>query len=148
MSTDKLLELDRAARLAGVPEEEILQDVDNGFLHVVRGKLRLVELRRRYPDIDDRRSTMVEVTQQIRWDAQRKGLARKVSQSQGAKYTELKDAYAQTKRDERFFRDKHEDYRAVILQLRNMVVDLEKRLEPKQRPFAKAILSWIDKKVR
>ena len=144
---DRLLDLERAARLAGVGIDEIEAEIRRGVLHLVRGKVRLAELKRQFPDVGERRTTMVEVVGQIREDATSKAMGQRNRQTYGASYAELKESFDRAARDARYYRDQVIEYRELCTRMRGMVQDLRTRVTPRERAFTDAILRWIDKRL-
>jgi CDP-4-dehydro-6-deoxyglucose reductase len=74
---DQLIDVNRAARLAGVTRVEIQRQIASGLLQTFEGRVKMSDLVGLYPEIDESRSYMLEVVSQIKEDAVGKAVRRR-----------------------------------------------------------------------
>lgn len=72
--TDRVLDVHRAARLAGVSRERIQELMAAGRLSSFEGKVSVASLHEIYPEIGSSKVGMLEIVEQIKEDSVAKGL--------------------------------------------------------------------------
>ncbi len=137
MHQAQLIDPIRAARLAGVTHDVIQQLVADGVLPIQHGKIDLSDLRRLYPDIEARRTTMVEVAAQIREDA----FAKAMHRDDPPNVESLKVELRQARQEIAYFRAEVGRCKALASDMERLLVDYQHQSQDKQR--VEAMIAWL-----
>jgi hypothetical protein len=128
----------RAAHVAGVTTDEIERQIAAGHLRADKGKVDFDDLRKLYPELAITSHNMVELVSQIRDDAFVKAMRKKL----GFEREDPIEALARSTREAVYHKLQSERFHRMLLDLRGMLVELETRVEQKNRVHA--ILQWLD----
>lgn len=122
MKANRLLDVSRAARLAGVPREELQRLIAAGELQAFEGKVDIDHLAQIYPEIGHRPASMLELVSQIKEDAMWK-----------APFSEARDAMSllsevrQLRIEVAYHKQQTEHYRQALTDVAGMLRDLQER---------------------
>jgi hypothetical protein len=141
MKATRLLDIGRAARLAGVPREEIQRLIAAGELEAFEGKVDIANLTEIYPELARRPASMLEFVSQIKEDAMWKTSFPDVQDAPS-----LRREVRQLRTETAYHKQQAESYRGVLTDLRGMLLDLQERVDQKQR--VKAVIQWLERKLR
>lgn len=141
MKPNRLLDIARAARLAGVTREEIQRLIAEGELDAFEGKVDSVRLAEIYPEIDERPASMLEFVSQIKEDAMWKTALPDVQDA-----ASLRGEVRQLRAEAAYHKQRAESYRRILTDLAGMLFDLQERVEQKQR--IKAMIKWLEGKLK
>lgn len=137
----KLLGISKAARMAGVPREEIQRHIAEGTLTAFEGKVELTQLNAIYPELERTDGDMLQVLSQIKEDA----LAKSLRQSSGVQDVDsLVKEVKQLRREAAHYKRQVNEYRQLTLDLRQMLTDLKTKVDQKQR--VSAVIRWLEQK--
>jgi hypothetical protein len=141
----RYIDVSRAARLAGVSRAEIQRLVADSSLATFEGKIEYAALVNVFPEIKDSRSSMVEIVSQIKEDAVRK---KTNSQGGGGKpsMATLQHQVDDLRKDLDYYRQRADDYRSILLELRPKLESLQQKSEHKQH--IQTIINWFVHKTR
>lgn len=137
----QLLDLPRAAKMAGVTCDELKHLIIADRLKTVDGKVDYEELLRLYPEIEASRSAMVEITSQIREDSIIKGLMTRA----GYKIEDVKTLKAELSQlncDLAFHQAQEKHYRELLLQLRPKL-ELLRDHSPDCKNRIQSVIDWL-----
>lgn len=140
---DPLVDLNRAARLAGVTRQQIKRQIAHGVLASSEGKVRLSDLQVLYPEVKPSGSSMVEIVSQIREDAVSKGLR---MQREGQEAESLVEEVKRLRTERAYYRERSDQYAGILRDLTGMLDNLMERLDARQKPFLEAVTKWLAKK--
>ena len=141
MKANRLLDIARAARLAGVPRDEIQRLIATGKLEAFEGKVDIANLVKVYPEIGGRPASMLEFVSQIKEDAMRKTAFPEVQD-----VTSLRRELRQLRSEVAYHKQQAERYRHILTDLSGMLLDLQEKVDQKQR--VKAVLQWLESKLK
>jgi CDP-4-dehydro-6-deoxyglucose reductase len=141
MKANRLLDVSRAARLAGVSREELQRLIAAGELEAFEGKVDIADLAKIYPEIERRPASMLEFVSQVKEDAMWKA---PFPQLQDA--TSLRSEVHQLRTEVAYHKQQAEAYRRIFTDLTGMLMDLQEKIEQKQR--VKAIINWLERKLK
>lgn len=141
MKANRLLDIARAARLAGVPREEIQRLIAAGELPAFEGKVDTAALIKRYPEIERRPASMLEFVSQIKEDAMWKTPSPDVQDA-----ASLRSEVRQLRAEVTYHKQQVESLRRILTDVRGMLLDLQEKVEQKQR--IKAVIQWLDCKLK
>lgn len=137
----KLLGISKAARIAGVPREEIQRHIADGTLTAFEGKVEVGQLHTLFPEIEQREGDMLEALSQIKEDA----LAKSLKETSGIQDVDsLASEVKQLRREAAHYKQQVNEYRQLTVDLRQMLTDLKAKVEQKQR--VAAVIRWLEKK--
>jgi CDP-4-dehydro-6-deoxyglucose reductase len=140
---DQLIDVNRAARLAGVTRVEIQRQIASGLLPTFEGRVKMSDLVGLYPEIDESRSYMLEVVSQIKEDAVGKAVRRRDG-SMPQDLAGLRHEIVNLRREASFYKEKCDKYKQLLTDLKPKLVDLEQTSNQKGR-FA-ALIAWLTHK--
>jgi len=136
---DHLVNLSRAAKLAGVSRRQIQARIQDGDLEAFEGEVRLSALAKVYPEVDAEADAMVERMARIQNNAlfkpspdeitDERFLADQVHRLQ----LELADAYAEI-----------DAYQHLVVDLRDRLVAMKEGCERKEKQVLQALVSWMN----
>lgn len=144
-SPDRLIDLSRAAHLAGVTRVEIQRLIAAGQLVTFEGKVQVSDLARIYPEVSESPAAMLEIVSQIKDDAIIKGLYQRM----GHHMTDIDELRGEIKRLQQelaFSKERTGRYKHVIIELRPKLAALQRQSEEKQR--IQAIIDWLVHKTK
>lgn len=141
MKANRLLDIGRAARLAGVPREEIQRLIAVGELEAFEGKVDIANLAKIYPGFERRPASMLEFVSQIKEDAMWKTPFPDVQDA-----ASLRSEARQLRTETAYHKQQAESYRRILTDLRGMLLDLQEKVDQKQR--VKAVVKWLERKLR
>jgi len=142
---ERFLDLFRAARLAGVRPADLRQHIHAGDLILIKGKIQLSQLLDLYPEIELKKSSMVEVVDQIRDDAMLKA-ARRGKEPQTME--ELLHELEKMKRELNYYREKCQCYKQYISDMRGMLTGIQDKLERRHAVLIENVLVWVRQKMK
>jgi CDP-4-dehydro-6-deoxyglucose reductase len=135
---DHLLNLSKAAKLAGVSRRTIQSRIQNQELETFEGQVRLSALLRVYPDVDPEGDAMLERVSRFQDSAMYKVnpdeitsermLANQVQRLQ----RELMEAQAQL-----------ENYQTLIVNLKDRLVQMKENCHRQEKLMVSALISWM-----
>lgn len=137
----QMLDIPRAAKMAGVTCDELKRLIIDDRLKTVDGKVNYDDLLRLYPEIEASRSAMVEITSQIREDSIIKGLMTRA----GYKVEDVKTLKAELSQlncDLAFHQAKERQYRDILVQLRPRLEQLRDH-SPDCRNRIQSLIDWF-----
>lgn len=137
MHQTQLLDAERAARLAGVTQVEIQTHITSGALPVQHGKIDVLDLAKIYPEVGQRRTTMVEVAAQIREDAFTKAMRRDDTPNIEQLQAELRQA----RQEIGFFRAELSRCKVLVSDMDRQLSDYQQQASDKQR--VEAMIRWL-----
>lgn len=137
----RLLDVSRAARLAGIPTEEIQRLIAQGSLSASEGKVDMDQLSELFPEIEQRPMSMLEVVSQIKDDAVYKSGDEKTldKASMRAEIKQLRTELA-------YYTGQVENFRRLLTDVQGSLCDLQEKVDQKQR--VEAIIKWLQLKVK
>jgi hypothetical protein len=144
-STLHYLDVDRAAKLAGVPDYEIERLISANRLPTCEGKVAYQDLILVFPEIDTSRSKMVEITGQIKDDA----IAKATRERPGFKFRDLESVLAQCRalqEDLAYHQELARNYKQILQELRPKLEQLKEKSEHKHR--IQSIINWFTHKTK
>ncbi len=144
-STLRYLDVDRAAKLAGVSRDEIQQLISSNRLPSNDGKVSYQDLLLVYPEIGTSRSKMVEITDQIKDDA----ILKATQERPGYKYRDIESVLEQCRalqEDLAFHRERARHYKHILQELRPKLERLQEDSEHKHR--IQSIINWFIHKTK
>ncbi|MGF1613594.1 MAG: hypothetical protein ACFCVA_06670 [Gammaproteobacteria bacterium] len=141
MKANRLLDIARAARLAGVPREDIQRLIATGKLTAFEGKVDVSELAKLYPEIERRPASMLELVSQIKEDAIWKAVAPHARDS-----APLPVDVGQLRTELAYHKRHAEHYRRMLADLRGMLLDIQEKVDQKQR--VEAVIKWLEHKLK
>ncbi|MFZ0256055.1 MAG: hypothetical protein WAN46_10485 [Gammaproteobacteria bacterium] len=141
MKANRLLDVSRAARLAGVPREEIQRLIAAGELEAFEGKVDIANLENIYPEIGQRPASMLEFVSQIKEDAMWKTPFPDVPDA-----ASLRNELRQLRSEVAYHKQQAESYRRILTDLTGMLLDIQEKVDQKQR--VKAIVKWLETKLK
>lgn len=140
---DHLLNLSRAAKMAGVSRQQIQAHIQGGGLETFEGSVRMSALSRVYPDIGSEVDAIFERMSRIQDNAlfklnpeeipDERLLANQVHRLQ----VELGDAYAEI-----------ESYQRMVLELKDRLVIMQEGCDRKEKQILQALLGWISAQMK
>ncbi len=135
---DHLLNLSKAAKLAGVSRRTIQSHIQNGDMEAFEGHVRMSALSQVYPNVDPEESAILERMQRLQDNALSKispdevtderMLANQVHRLQ----VELTDAYAEI-----------DSYKALTMELQDRLVAMKEGCDRKEKQMLQALLKWM-----
>lgn len=140
MKANRLLDIARAARLAGVPREEIQRLIAAGKLEAFEGKIDIANLTKLYPEIEGRPAGMLEFVSQIKEDAMWKS---PFPGPQDA--ASLRGEVGQLRTEVSYHKQQADDCRRILTDVRGMLLDLQEKVDQKQR--VRAVIMWLERKL-
>lgn len=135
---DRLLSVSQASRLVGVPRRIIQQHIQEGLLEAFEGHIRLSELRKAYPDIDDQRSGMVEKVKRIREAATSKA-NRDFKPDVDHLCTELQRARVEIDR----LHEEVASYRGFAKETERRLLELRESCDARQAMMLGTVIGWF-----
>ncbi len=138
-----LLHLHRAARVAGVSEQEIERHILAGRLKLTRGKIAWGDLVALYPELGRSKAYMVEVVGQIKEDAVGKARRR---EPEPEDVETLKKALRELRREADYYQRKAEAYRRLFKELEPKLRELMAQSE--RKPRFEALIRWLSQQVK
>jgi hypothetical protein len=138
----RLIDPARAAHVAGVSIEEIHRQIAAGHLHAEKGKIDFEDLRRLYPELTITSHNMVDFVTQIKDDAFIKAMRKNM----GFEREDPVEGWRKSAQEALYFKDESERFRRMLIDLRGMLVDLEARVDQKNR--VRAVIQWLDHKFK
>ncbi len=136
-SMDRKVDIERAAHIFGVSEEEIDGLVASGELPFSEGHIKIDDLCKHYPETRINAHNMVDIVSQIREDSARKALDAKFGRTK-----DLAGDLEKTERALRYFKARSDCYYSLLVNLKAQLTDIEAKVECKQRIHA--ITQWIE----
>jgi CDP-4-dehydro-6-deoxyglucose reductase, E3 len=144
-TTERLLDVTRAAKLAGVTRLEIVRLVSEKLLPSTDGKIALQDLIRVFPELNHSRSSMVEVTAQIKDDAVLKATRNRP----GYKYRDMETVlleYRQLQDDLLYYQRVASEYKQILIELKPKLESLREKSEHKH--LIQTIINWYVHKTK
>jgi len=144
-STLRYLDVERAAKLAGVPTREIERLISDNRLPTSEGKVSYQDLVLVYPEIVVSRTTMVEITGQIKDDA----VLKATQERPGYKFRDIESVLAQCRalqEDLAYHQELARNYKHILQELRPKLEQLQEKSEHKHR--IQRILNWFIHKTK
>lgn len=135
---DHLLNLSKAAKLAGVNRRTIQDHIQNGDLQTFEGHVRLSELEKVYPEIDPEESAVLERMRRLQDNALTKVTHDELSNERflvdqiHRLQVKLADAHAEI-----------ESYKALTIEMQNRLLAMKKGCDRREKQTLQAILKWM-----
>jgi len=140
---DHLLNLSKAAKLAGVSRRTIQAHIQDGDLEAFEGSVRISALSKVYPDIDPEEDAVLERMRRIQDNAMYKVnpdeisdervLANQVHRLQ----LELADAYAEI-----------ESYKSLVMEMRDRLLVMKEGCARREKQVIQAFLGWMSTQMK
>ena len=140
---DHLLNLSKAAKLAGVSRRTIQEKIQDGYLEAFEGHVRMSALAKVYPDVDPEASAMLERVERLQNNAMNKYntdetnnesvLASQIHRLQ----VELIDVRAEL-----------ESYKVLTAEVQERLVAMREGCERKERQVLQALLKWMSMQLK
>ncbi len=140
---DHLLNLSKAAKLAGVSRRTIQEKIQDGYLESFEGHVRMSALAKVYPDVDPEASAMLERVKRLQNNAMNKYntdetnnesvLASQIHRLQ----VELIDVRAEL-----------ESYKVLTAEVQERLVAMREGCERKERQVLQALLKWMSMQLK
>ncbi len=140
---DHLLNLSKAAKLAGVSRRIIQEKIQDGYLEAFEGHVRMSALVKIYPDVDLESSAMLEKVERLQSNAMNKYnsgdinnelvLTNQVNRLQ----VELTDVRAEL-----------ESYKILAKEIQERLVAMREACERKERQMLQALLKWMSMRLK
>lgn len=142
---ERMLDMYRAARLAGVKPAELERRVAEGQYKVENGQIYVHDLLVMYPEVELKKTGMVEVVSQIKDDAILKVVAnRNPANSPAALILENTGL----RKELVYYRRQVQRQKDCINDLRGMLVSMRDRFERPQAIHIENILVWLRQKMK
>nr|MBS0021741.1 hypothetical protein [Gammaproteobacteria bacterium] len=141
MKANRLLDVSRAARLAGVPREEIQRLIAAGELEAFEGKVDIDNLASIYPEIGRRPAGMLEFVSQLKEDAMWKTPFPDVQDA-----ASLRGELRQLRSEVAHHKQQADSYRRILTDIKGMLLDIQDKVDQKQR--VQAVIKWLERKLR
>ena len=137
---NQLIDVTRAAKLAGVPAAVIEGLIKAESLPHHKGMIEYSELAREFPELDHSKGSMIEIVSQIKDNA----LIKALKMRPGYRNTGLasvKQELKQTQEELEYYKRQYNRYKNVIIDLRPRLERLKENSEHKNRIHA--IIVWF-----
>ena len=140
---DHLLNLSKAAKLAGVSRRTIQEKIQDGYLETFEGHVRLSALIKVYPDVDPEASAMLERVERLQNNAMNKYNPDEMnneSVSAGRIHrlqVELIDVRAEL-----------DSYKVLTAEIQERLTAMRERCERKERQMLQALLKWMSMQLK
>ena len=138
-----MIDIERAAHIAGVSDAEIKQHISDGHLDAPDGKFQVSELLGLYPDINIKCFDMVDIVAQIKDDTIIKALQMK---SGTVDLDDLIDQLTKTCREATFYRGEVNRYKHLLQDVVGELDDIRDKTECKGR--ITALIKWLEGKIK
>lgn len=137
----RLLDVSRAARLAGIPTEEIQRLIAQGCLSASEGKVDMGELTALFPEIEQRPMSMLEVVSQIKDDA-----VFKASDERTQDRASMRAEIQQLRTELAYYKGQVENFRRLLTDVQGSLCQLQEKVDQKQR--VEAVVKWLQHKMK
>jgi len=141
----RYLDLDRAAKMAGVPAKEIERLISTNRLPTSDGKIAYEDLVLVFPEIDHSRSRMVDITEQIKDDA----ILKAIHERPGYKFRDIESVLAKCRElqdDLAYHQQLARNYKSILQELRPKLEQLQETSEHKHK--IQGIINWFTHKTK
>ncbi len=141
----RYIDVHRAAKLAGVTRGEIQRLISENSLNTFEGKVEFGELIKLFPEIEQSRSSMVEVVAQIKEDA----VAKAIRERPGYRTTDprvLRQECDQLAADLAYYQALALRYKRILVELRPKLEALREKSEHKN--LIQTIINWYVHKTK
>lgn len=140
---DHLLNLSKAAKLAGVSRRIIQSHIQDGGLKAFEGSVRVSELSKIYPEVDPEEDAVLERMHRIQDNALHKINADEISDERVLAnqvhrlQVELTDAYAEI-----------DSYQSLVMEMRDRLIVMKETCARKEKQILQALLGWINSQMK